>query len=78
MKRSYAFLFLIDIEHQGSFQNTAQMDPGISPTVFCTVGSDAYQYLCTLVLAGMTGSVVAMIRSRGRYLANRPRLCKMD
>ncbi|XP_024372044.1 phosphoinositide phosphatase SAC6 [Physcomitrium patens] len=40
------------------------------------LGSDVYQYLYTLLLAGVTGGIAAGIRSQGRYLANRPRLCK--
>lgn len=42
------------------------------------LGTDMYQYLYTLMLAGVTGGVVALVRQQGRNLTVRPRLCKMD
>jgi len=48
------------------------------PLPLCAVGSDVYQYLYTIVLAGMTGGSAALVRVQGRNLTDRPRLCKMD
>jgi hypothetical protein len=42
------------------------------------LGTDVYQYLYTLVLAGVTGGIAAVVRMQGRRLTDRPRLCKMD
>jgi hypothetical protein len=42
------------------------------------LGSDLYQYLYTVVLAGVTGGIAAFVRMQGRNLTDRPRLCKMD
>ncbi|KAG0593154.1 hypothetical protein M758_1G301500 [Ceratodon purpureus] len=42
------------------------------------LGSDVYQYLYTLVLAGVTGGIAAVVRSQGRNLTDRPRLCKLE
>lgn len=42
------------------------------------LGSDAYQYMYTLLLAGATGGVTALVRSKGRQFTSRPKLCKLS
>jgi len=46
--------------------------------MICAVGSDLYQYLYTIALAGVTGGIAAFVRMQGRNLTDRPRLCKME
>ncbi|KAH9556250.1 hypothetical protein CY35_07G017100 [Sphagnum magellanicum] len=41
-------------------------------------GEDAYQYLYSVVLAGITAAFTALVRSNGRQFCNRPRLCRLN
>lgn len=59
-------------------QNTSEVASESFNALICAVGTDVYQYLYTVVLAGVTGGIAALVRMQGRNLTDRPRLCKME